>query len=189
MHRGFTLIELLVVVAIIGMLSSIVLSSLNQARENGRVANVLSQITQIRNATVQYVLDTNQYPVCRLTCDASDDPFLVANGVPGWNGPYFPNGVHALKHLWGGHFTVGKASFTYAQGLPSDLVQGREYAYFILDDDLSPSELDVGTIPYSAMLQIDEKIDDGNILTGRVQGYGGLTTAPEGELLILFPNI
>jgi prepilin-type N-terminal cleavage/methylation domain-containing protein len=38
MRSGFTLIELLVVIAIIGMLSSIVLSSLNSSREKARIA-------------------------------------------------------------------------------------------------------------------------------------------------------
>ncbi|KND49166.1 MAG: putative Type IV pilus pilin [Parcubacteria bacterium C7867-008] len=56
--RGFTLIELLVVIAIIGVLSSIVLSSLNQARNKGNDAAVKSNLDNAR-AQAQLFYDTN----------------------------------------------------------------------------------------------------------------------------------
>lgn len=52
--QGFTLIELLVVIAIIGLLSSIVLASLNSARIKARDARRISDIRQIRTALEFY---------------------------------------------------------------------------------------------------------------------------------------
>ncbi len=60
--RGFTLIELLVVIAIIGILSSVVLASLNSARRKGRDARRVADIKQLQLALELYYDANGQYP-------------------------------------------------------------------------------------------------------------------------------
>ncbi len=61
-RRGFTLIELLVVISIIGLLSSIVLVSVNSARKSSFDARRVSELNQIRTALELYHLDNGHYP-------------------------------------------------------------------------------------------------------------------------------
>ncbi len=62
-RSGFTLIELLVVISIIGLLASIVLVSLNSAREKARNAKRVADVRQMMTALELYFNDNNTYPV------------------------------------------------------------------------------------------------------------------------------
>lgn len=59
--KGFTLIELLVVIAIIGILASIVLVSLNSARNKGKDASVQSEIASLRGQAEIYYSTNSTY--------------------------------------------------------------------------------------------------------------------------------
>jgi type II secretion system protein G len=62
LKAGFTLIELLVVVAIIGILASIVLASLNTARQRSRDARRVADVKQIQLALELYFDSCGEYP-------------------------------------------------------------------------------------------------------------------------------
>lgn len=89
--RGFTLIELLVVIAIIGILSSVVLASLNTARSKGSDASIKSQVNNMRAQAALYYDGTGDqsYGADNDSCDSgemfsstnSDGLNTLVNGV------------------------------------------------------------------------------------------------------------
>jgi prepilin-type N-terminal cleavage/methylation domain-containing protein len=61
--RGFTLIEILIVIALIGVLSAVVLSSLNTSRLKARDAQRRSSLDQVKVALELYHNDYGNYPI------------------------------------------------------------------------------------------------------------------------------
>lgn len=76
-NKGFTLIEVLVVIAIIGILSSVVLSSLNGARVKSRDAKRISDLKQIQIALNLYYSDNGHYPLV---------PYWATSGTTTYDG-------------------------------------------------------------------------------------------------------
>jgi prepilin-type N-terminal cleavage/methylation domain-containing protein len=74
--KGFTLIELLVVIAIVGLLSAVVLASLNAARNTGADAGIKSNLSTIRReAEIFYSTNSDSYGTwnggAKATCPSS----------------------------------------------------------------------------------------------------------------------
>jgi len=89
--RGFTLIELLVVIAIIGILSSVVLASLNSARQKGRDGRRVADIKQLQLALELYYDANGAYPSALSEANLVTPGYIsvVPSDPDGTSGVYF----------------------------------------------------------------------------------------------------
>lgn len=112
--RGFTLVEMLVVISIIGILSSIVMVSINGARAHARDAKRVADIEQMKLLLENYWQDYKEYPdtgnawraassVCHATFGSGSPGYGATGYIPGLVPDYIaelpedPKGVSANK--------------------------------------------------------------------------------------------
>ena len=88
-QKGFTLIELLVVISIIGVLSTIAMTSVNAARKKARDAERLSDMSQILNALEIYRLSYGHYPYNTDSTLPLDAAHPLSDNYGGWDMGYF----------------------------------------------------------------------------------------------------
>lgn len=98
---GFTLIELLIAISIIGILSTLILANLQDARVKARDTQRKNDLKQVKTALRMYYNDYQGYP--------------TGSGEIG-------------SIAWGNPFTVG--TITYMKALPLDPLYTAGYTYF-----------------------------------------------------------
>lgn len=127
--QGFTLIELLVVIAIIGLLSSVILASLAQARMKSRVAKRYADFHQVQVALENYFDANGSYPstsntwlsVCKSEGDGpwgrdrSGANGYIPNLAPTYIGilPVDPTGCLGVGVTEGYHYTSNGSGYKF----------------------------------------------------------------------------
>lgn len=120
--KNFTLIELLVVITIIAILASLLLPSLNQAREKAKANSCLNATKQLVLSVMQYADDYDYLPLQNDDTIASEkgrafyilwqygymnDRTLIKKGCsirrPRYE-TYWPNQIDYINNIWGSQY-------------------------------------------------------------------------------------
>ncbi len=129
LQNAFTLIELLVVISIIGLLSSIVLASLNVARSKARDTQRISDIKQIQSALEMYHLDHGEYPVG----DDDGDIWQAYSRGSEWlqNDGFFRKKLEPYINLPIDPLNKDTSDFTYGSYMYMYIKNPQEKGYFL----------------------------------------------------------
>ncbi|MFA6278555.1 MAG: type II secretion system protein [Candidatus Paceibacterota bacterium] len=139
-NRGFTLIELLVVIAIIGILSAVVLASLNSARGKGNDAAIKSNLSTVATQAPLFLSDNSEsYGValddgagastdCPVAGDTSDTSIFYNTTIE--------NAIAAALVASGGGTAKcisSETAYAVAVSRPADVAVSTDSAYWCID--------------------------------------------------------
>ena len=88
-RKAFTLVELLTVVAIIGILASIVLTSLNATRVKSRDARRITDVDAIQASVEVYFRDNGHYPIAPSLVGFDPTSSIYSASVSAMLSPYY----------------------------------------------------------------------------------------------------
>ncbi|MGD0328477.1 MAG: type II secretion system protein [Minisyncoccia bacterium] len=161
-NQGFTLIELLVVIAIIGILSAVVLASLNTARSKGGDAAIQSDLNTIRiEAEIFYGSNTNSYntgsTLAYSNCSTHTDAGSILADTT------IQNALKGAKNTSGSDSDCGITSTAYSIAAP--LVSGKAWC---IDSTGVARNSTANGLPYTALI--------GTVAAGGAHITSGQTT-------------
>lgn len=105
--KGFTLLELMIVVAIIGVLSTITVFAVSQARQNARDVKRKSDLEAIRVALEIFKSDCNSYPTTGQIPSTPGNSFSTLSTCAG--------GAQVVLQKWPDDPTTGN-DYSYTRG-------------------------------------------------------------------------
>lgn len=164
---GFSLAEILVAIAIVAVVAAVVIPSIGGQLRSGDESRVQQDLMNIRGGIEQFLADVRRYP--KSVGQLTNLPLVTHSGLVGgvfntgqvgrWRGPYLSkDSVSALKTGYDVTLTSSFDTLSLSLSGLAFSATGTRYLRLILAGFDSTNAL-----------RLDQKMDDGDLLTGQIR--------------------